>query len=103
MIENEQKDIDNEVKEEKTNEVTEEKVEAPAEEVEVIEQEKVEQASDDGRDLATLEQTLEDATAPDEQALPDTSIPSAAQTTPSVDMPNPVAQTQDVPTAATGN
>ncbi len=44
MIENEQKDIDNEVKEEKTNEVTEEKVETPAEEVEVIEQEKVEQA-----------------------------------------------------------
>ena len=33
MIENEQKDIDNEVKEEKTNEVTEEKVETPAEEV----------------------------------------------------------------------
>ena len=42
MIENEQKDIDNEVKEEKTNEVTEEKVETPAEEVEVIEQEKAE-------------------------------------------------------------
>ena len=31
MIENEQKDIDNEVKEEKTNEVTEEKVETPSE------------------------------------------------------------------------
>ena len=66
-------------------------------------QEKVEQPSDDGRDLATLEKTIEDATAPDARSLPDTSVPPAADTTPSVDMPNPVAQTPAVPTAATGN
>ncbi len=66
-------------------------------------QEKVEQPSDDGRDLATLKKTIEDATAPDERSLPDTSVPPAADTTPSVDMPNPVAQTPAVPTAATGN
>lgn len=47
MIENEQKDIDNEVKEEKTVEENEEsKVEVQKEETEVIEQDKVEQAQE---------------------------------------------------------
>ena len=65
-------------------------------------QEKVEQPSDDGRDIATLEQTIENATAPNEQALPDTSIPPAADATPTVDMPNPAAPTPGASSTATG-
>ncbi|MBO7191052.1 MAG: efflux RND transporter periplasmic adaptor subunit [Elusimicrobiaceae bacterium] len=65
-------------------------------------QEKVEQPSDDGRDMATLEQAIEEATAPNTQALPDTSIPPAADTTPTADMPNPAAQTPAASTPATG-
>lgn len=62
-------------------------------------QEKVEQASDDGRDLATLEQTIGEATAPDEQALSGVSVPPTGDLSPAATVP----ATAQTPTAATGN
>ena len=62
-------------------------------------QEKVEQASDDGRDLATLEQTISEATAPDEQALSGVSVPPTEDLSPAATVP----ATAQTPTAAAGN
>ena len=62
-------------------------------------QEKVEQASDDGRDLATLEQTIGEATAPDEQALSGVSVPPTEDLSPAATVP----ATAQTPTAAAGN
>lgn len=47
-----------------------------------IPQEKTEVASDDGRDMATLEEAIEDAEAPNTQALPNAGTDSASAQTP---------------------
>ena len=64
-----------------------------------VPQEKAEQASDDGRDLATLEQTISEATAPDEQALSGVSVPPTEDLSPAATVP----ATAQTPTAAAGN
>ena len=64
-----------------------------------VPQEKVEQASDNGRDLATLEQTIGEATAPDEQALSGVSVPPTEDLSPAATVP----ATAQTPTAAAGN